>query len=614
VTASLTAQPPDNERSLLPLGLLPGEWTLRSPIALIDRYLLALRWALIAVAGGASVWGRFHEQASVAPWAVWLAVIAYNLPLSWYVWRVRPVAHGHAGWLVLADVLQGLMTTVLTGGYYSFFFLLFLQPITEAALAFAWRVAAMFVVGVDALFLAAGLFIANPFSGATTAYLLVGKFLTMLVVGSVVIALSELLRRENRARQEAQRAIRRLALLNQVFLDLSESALDAERTFDAVLEGVHALPHVVFSLILVPGEHDNGWRVAASTSPEHPVGEEVAAFAGEDPVGACFSVGEARSSPLPAFVGPASVEVLDGVYIFAPEGDLLGILVVGRRSSEPLSEEDRAFLRALAFEAGLALRNVRLYAQEREHVRRLQRFETLQSTFFSAVAHELKTPLSVLKMMVPALHRLPQLQPETQAEILETVEKNVQRLEGMVRDMLESARLEAGAVILHRRATRLRPLVDIVLETYAPLMARRGQRVVVQIDDDLPPLWVDATRIEQVLANLLANAAKFSPPGSTIVIEAWQANGEVQVCVADEGPGIPTEERERIFDRFYTAAKHSALVGVGLGLYICKEVVRLHGGRIWVEDRPGGGSRFCLTLPVVRGDGHGEGDAENPGY
>jgi two-component system sensor histidine kinase KdpD len=222
----------------------------------------------------------------------------------------------------------------------------------------------------------------------------------------------------------------------------------------------------------------------------------------------------------------------------------------------------------------------------------------LQATFFSAAAHELKTPLTVLKTLAPAMCPLPHLPSQTQTEISQTFAQNLERLELLVADMLESARLEAGAVALHPRSLDLASRTRRVLERLTPLFERKQQQFEFQTPTNLPPVQADGKRVEQILSNLIDNAAKFAPPASVIEVSLSQQAGQVQVVVADAGPGVPLQEQEHIFEKFYSVAD-KALAGVGLGLFICRELVRLHGGRIWVEDRPGGGSRFCFTLPLT---------------
>jgi len=582
-----------------------GRWLDRlaipSPIAQIDHYLVLIRWEVILAIGIISLFRGFQSSALLPPLAALPAVIAYNLPVSFYAWRRQPLANGQVGWLLPGDLLQSTLAVAFTGGYHSFYFILFLLVIMELALAFPWRIALALAISSDALQVGAMVLYRSQQWEPFAAYMVVAKFFISLIVGGMAILFSELVRREDAARQEAARRAARTAALNAIFVHLGESGLNLERTLEAILNSTHTLPDVAFSLVLLPDSTDGSWRVAASDTDRHPVGERVIGMADDGPGQTFFSAGTDSPHPLPPFVAEDAIDRLTGVHLRSPEGEILGALIVGWQSGRSLDDDEQAFLQSLALEAGLALYSARLYAQEREHVARLQRFEALQSTFFSAIGHELKTPLAVLKMLVPSLRQLPQLPAAMQAEIAESIEQSLGRLETLITDLLESSRLEAGAIALHPHAVDLVWLTQRVLDELAPLLSRKNQRVTLQVEPNLPQVWADSRRVEQVLSNLMGNAIKFAPPESTIDVQLCPVEGAVQVCVADVGPGVPLEERERIFNKFYTATENKALAGAGLGLFICRELVRLHGGSIWVEERPGGGSRFCFTLPVVRG-------------
>ncbi|MCD6290199.1 MAG: hypothetical protein J7M34_06815 [Anaerolineae bacterium] len=572
-------------------------WTTSSPIIWVDQYLVFIRWGSILAIGITSMFKGFQGETIISPLVALLLVTAYNLPISFYVWRAQPLARGSAGWLLLSDVLQSTVAVVLTGGYRSFFFILFLFTIAEIGLAFRGRMALALVISVDALQMGAAIFRQTRGWDPFAPYIIVSKFMISLIVGGLVVFLNELIYRENAAHKESMRTAARIAALNTIFMHLEESALDVERTLTVILDGTKALPDAACSLILIPNAGQ--WRVAASTTNRHPRGEVVSGIADIGNWNLLFTAGRTLPTPLPPFVVDRDIHRLTGVYLRSPDGETLGILVIGQRSDHPLSEDERAFLQSLALEAGLALRNARLYTQEREHVARLQRFEEIRSVFLSAVGHELKTPLAVLKMLAPSLRQLAELPQATQGEITETIERNIARLDVLITDLLESARLEAGAVALHPRAMDILSLARRVLDDMAPLLSLRRQRLALHTPDDLPQVWADSRRLEQILSNLLNNAAKFSPPGGVIDVYLSVTGDVVQVCVADVGPGVPPEEREHIFDKFYVGTGNEALAGVGLGLFICRELVRLHGGRIWVEDRSGGGSRFCFTIPIA---------------
>jgi K+-sensing histidine kinase KdpD len=560
-----------------------------------------MRWLAVGVGGASSLFGGFQEGALISPLAVLVVVTGYNWLVSVYIWRTQPLARGRIAWVLLSDVVQAILATILTGGFINFYFFLFALAIIEAALAFYWQTALALIVSISILQAVAN--ILNPTQNwdATTGGATVGRFFSLLIVGALVTLLSERVRLEDAARQTAVLAAARTTALNEISLRLGASALNLERTLATMLEGVLTLPEAVLSLVLLPdAERTNGqWRVAASNTSAHPVGEQVTGLNWNEPGQQFFLAGTNCPHPLPDFVAGDGIAQLVGVRLALPNGDTSGVIVVGRQTDKPLSDDEQTFLRFLALEAGLALRNVHLYAREQEQVDRLRRFEALQSTFFSATAHELRTPLTVLKTLTPTLRQLPHLPAQTQGEIIETIEQNLGRLEMLVTDLLEGARLEAGAIELRLRSVNLASRAQRVLDSLSPLLERKRQRASLRTTAGLPAVWADGRRVEQVLSNLIHNAAKFAPPDSAIEVELCPLDGEVQVSVADAGLGVPPHERERIFDKFYVGVAEKALAGVGLGLFICRELVRMHGGRIWVEGRPGGGSRFCFTLPLA---------------
>jgi signal transduction histidine kinase len=285
----------------------------------------------------------------------------------------------------------------------------------------------------------------------------------------------------------------------------------------------------------------------------------------------------------------------------------LGMLLVGALLTM-LSEQVRREQHGRRAAAVLAERNARLYALEQEQVQALQRFEAARSTFFSTVAHELKTPLTVLKTLSLSQLDLPNIPPAVLAEISEATDQNLLRLETLINDLLEVTRLEAAAITLRPHALDLAQHAERFVAGMRSPIQRKNRRLQLSLAPGLPPVWAEGKRVDQVLVNLVNNAVKFAPPASVVdLCVAPVGEHEVQVCVLDRGPGVPPDERDRIFEKFYTKSADKALAGLGLGLFICRELVRLHGGRIWLEDRDGGGSCFCFTLPRLREEG---GDAQ----
>ncbi|HUW38897.1 MAG TPA: two-component system sensor histidine kinase KdpD [Rhodocyclaceae bacterium] len=224
--------------------------------------------------------------------------------------------------------------------------------------------------------------------------------------------------------------------------------------------------------------------------------------------------------------------------------------------------------------------------------------ERLRNSLLSAISHDLRTPLAVL---VGLADSMPLTQPAPtgqQLEIAVSMREEALHMNSLVNNLLDMARLQSGAVRLNRQWQPLEEVVGSALKSVRSNLA--DHRVTVDLPDDLPLLELDAVLIERVLSNLLENAAKYTPGGSTIAIGAAPIGANVEVWVADNGSGLPAGKEEEIFKKFERGQKESATPGVGLGLAICRTIVEAHGGTIWAENRRDGGARFAFSLP--RGD------------
>jgi K+-sensing histidine kinase KdpD len=244
----------------------------------------------------------------------------------------------------------------------------------------------------------------------------------------------------------------------------------------------------------------------------------------------------------------------------------------------------------------------------------LEQSERLKSALLDAVTHDLRTPLTSIKASVTTLleearpegeveEEAAELDAEGRREMLEVIDEETDRLNRFVEGLVEMARIEAGEMRLRQRWGSIEEIVSAALERAAPLT--RGHEVHVLMDEGLPAVRVDARAVAEVLYTLLDNAAKYSPTGSHIGVHAESA-GDSAVClsVEDEGPGVPSELRERVFDKFFRAMRDGDAgapkpTGTGMGLAIAKGIVEAHGGSIRVrEGREGRGSRVVVTLPV----------------
>ncbi|MEZ5989461.1 MAG: ATP-binding protein [Planctomycetota bacterium] len=230
-------------------------------------------------------------------------------------------------------------------------------------------------------------------------------------------------------------------------------------------------------------------------------------------------------------------------------------------------------------------------------LRREERLARLRSDFVDLVSHELRTPLTALSLKAEMLAHgevPPAKVPEYQLGLL----AEVRRLSGLVASVLDFARLEKGRARLERRRVAARSLVAEGLREARPALELGGQRLEVDAPRELPEVEVDVELLARALCNLIENAAKYAPAGSTIRVTAGVVDGRLRLAVADEGPGIPRAERDRIFEPFARGRAHAAIPGTGLGLALVRQAVEAHGGTIAVEDRLPHGARFVVELPT----------------
>ncbi len=282
----------------------------------------------------------------------------------------------------------------------------------------------------------------------------------------------------------------------------------------------------------------------------------------------------------------------------AASGTTLGVLLVGSHSRQGLTKDDLTLFKTIGQQLGLALRNAQLLRAESE-MEILREADRLKSGFLAAVSHDLRSPLTAIRASVESLLDRGIVQSiREQEHLLYNISSQAGRLGRLVDQLLDLSKIEAGVLALDRDWTELPVLIADTIAKFEGLS--KGCKIEQDLSSSLPLHYVDPDCLVQVLWNLLENACKYAPPYSPVKVEARWTGSEVLIGVSDRGPGVPVEERERIFQRFYRLDRgHRAdMQGCGLGLAICRGIVEAHGGRIWVEDRPGGGSVFSFTLPL----------------
>jgi len=215
--------------------------------------------------------------------------------------------------------------------------------------------------------------------------------------------------------------------------------------------------------------------------------------------------------------------------------------------------------------------------------------------------HELRSPLTALRALSQVLNGMDvRLTREQRQQALEAIEGETRRLGALVSKLLDTTHLEQGAYTLERTLLEPVPLLDRVVAVAAAQARARGIILAVGAPDHLPPLEGDGVRLEMALGNLVANALRYSPPGGRVTLEARAAGGRLLVSVTDCGPGVAEEEAALIFDKFSRgrSAAGGYAPGLGLGLYVARRIVELHGGKLTLSTRPGEGSTFTASLPL----------------
>jgi signal transduction histidine kinase len=229
----------------------------------------------------------------------------------------------------------------------------------------------------------------------------------------------------------------------------------------------------------------------------------------------------------------------------------------------------------------------------------IQEANRLKTEFVSMVSHELRTPLTSIQGYAELLLEDKQIAGE-ERESLTIVKKNADRLLGLINDLLDLSRMEAGKIDLHRTSLDLACLIREVAGSLRPLIEAKRQRLRLDLGDALPAVWADADRVTQILTNLVSNAHKYTPVEGSITVAARRDDGFVRVDVSDTGIGLSPEDQAQLFTKFFRAHDRSpqASGGTGLGLVITRSLVELHGGRITVSSAPGQGSTFTFSLPA----------------
>jgi signal transduction histidine kinase len=557
--------------------------------------------------------GRVLEPLVVAG-----ALVVYNvlvIALLGVPWRHRP-----GFYLFLFDWAVASLSVALTGWMFSPFIILLYALVIGAALRLGFSRSMFVVCGCALLFLAVGALAPAPVETLKLPILVV-EMTSLVMVAVTAAAMRRAVEVEIRRVELEEQSAGQFRLLNELINSLLQGTPDLERVTRSVAEVSSAALQAEAGLVVMSESMtDVGPDVVSSVVPNsfylasdhdpHPV---TLSPSERELVGRVFHSGEpvilsgdSISSDFPTLArnGAQARTILCVPFSFEP--DSMGAILVGRHSRLPFNDADVNLLSAIGQQMSVAVRLARLYGMEHEKAVQSAERERLERDLLSIVSHDLRTPLTAIKMCVGALSKGSD---EAQDRLVRNIERNADRLTGLVDDLIDMARLRSGRVALDWQPLNLGEVIGELATQVWPMVESKNQSLRVDLPARGSVRWnslsltADRRRIEQVLLNLIANAHKYAPEASSITLGATPRGGEVRVFVRDEGPGIAPHERGRIFEKFYSRAHESAGVpseSVGLGLAIARSLVRMHGGEIGVHSRVGGGSTFFFTLPRAR--------------
>lgn len=434
---------------------------------------------------------------------------------------------------------------------------------------------------VLAAFLGVGLFdlffVPPRFTFAVSDVQYLVTFGVMLVVALVVGQLTAGLKRQAEAATQREHRVRSLYDMSR---DLSAALLNTQvaEIGARFLTGEFSAR----SALLVADENDRLNTMPGATAP---VDTAVAQWA--------FDRGEEAGRGTDSL--PASACLV--LPLKAPMR-VRGVLVIEPPGPRPWSIEQRRLLQTCASLLAISLERIHYIEVAQSSTVQIES-ERLRNSLLSAISHDLRTPLTSMVGLADALELTPPGLSEAQREVASAMRQSAQRMSALVNNLLDMARLQAGAVQLNRAWQPLEEVAGSALAACGNLLA--GRELRVDLPDGLPLLHLDAVLIERVLVNLLENAGKYTPAGSTIHLFARLHNDTVVLTLDDHGPGLPRGREERVFEKFERGQRESALPGVGLGLAICRAIVEAHGGAIEGYNRESEGvvqgARFVITLP-----------------
>lgn len=402
-------------------------------------------------------------------------------------------------------------------------------------------------------------------------------FFTFALMLAVAIVISQLAARMRSEARVARAGERRASTLARIARDLS-SVIKVEQVVSICRDAITPLIGAQV-VLLIPNEKDSLVASQGNGQVDLSVAQWAFDHAQEAGLGTqTLSAADALYLPLKASMATR------GVLVVLPAGE--------RLSNDP---DDRRLLDACCSTIGLALERIHFVDVAQDTLVRMEG-EKLRNTLLSAVSHDLKTPLTAIRGLAETLERTKELPEADRSDLARSIRIQADELKRLVGNLLDLARMQSEGVHLNKDWHSVSEIVGSALGQSTPILKPRAIRTV--LPPDLPLVEVDASLIERVLINLFDNAAKYTPPTSTITIRGGASGDSLYLVVEDDGPGLPTTDPEALFEPFTRGQKESSIAGVGLGLALCRSIVAAHGGTIRAEAHKPHGVVFEIRLPL----------------
>lgn len=603
-----------SSQDALPSAKRGGLASVTSPAWLADSAigtgLLLLRWMLIAAVGVLALTMSGTTGTGGAAREMTLAFAAYSLVVTWLVLR-QPLRWFGPLMIAAMDVVALMALTRYCGSLDCPTAFLYPTVIVPLLLFLPTLLGLLAVAGVAAV--AVLPLAASPgWTWSVDNLQLAGFDAVLLLAVALPVALLARYLRSREDEMERHRFIAaRLHVLNEFMKATAGAGLDLNRAASVVAQLARDAVGGDAGLVYLPRVGDDEREVWQAVHGPHAYTPPAVADAlCSIPIARAELVVDARDSPGHALYAATGLRSWVAASL-SPDGGHGGMLLVGSRLPNSYQPAAREWLTTIAAQAAQPLANAVLHARERAIADRMARLERTKSEFLLTASHELRTPLATLKISAGLLAAQWEEKLEgPERAVLHSLRRNTDRLERLVDELLDMARLQSGALALRKVSVDVAAALHDAVVALRPDADARGQRLEVAVAAGPLMVLADPRRLDQVLVNLVSNASKYGPAGSAIRISGEARDSGVLVQVEDEGPGIPETERERIFEAFHRINGHESdgPGGMGLGLAIVKGIVELHDGKVGVTQREGGGNTFFVFLP--QGDGAVEVDSQ----